>query len=48
MLKSQRRLRNEAHNAFTEKVSKSALSANDDKIIQSNNLFLWLWLRRYL
>ena len=30
MLKSQYRFRSEAHSAFTEKVNKVALSANDD------------------
>ena len=31
MLKSQQRFKNEAHNVYTEKVNKIALSSNDDK-----------------
>ena len=34
ILKSQKRFRNEAHNGFTEKFNKIALSANDEKRIQ--------------
>ena len=35
ILKSQQRFRIEKHNVFTVKVNKIALSANDDKRIQS-------------
>ena len=35
ILKSQQKFRSEKHNVFTEKVNKTALSANDDKRIQS-------------
>ena len=35
ILKSRQRFRSEKHNIFTEEVSKSAWSANDDKKIQS-------------
>ena len=35
ILKTQQSLKSERHNAFTEKVSKIALSANDDKRIRS-------------
>ena len=34
-LKFQQRFRSEAHNVFSEKVSKIALSADDDKRIQA-------------
>ena len=37
ILKLQQRLRNEKQNVFTEEVNKIALSANNDKIIQSIN-----------
>ena len=37
ILKSQQRFRSEKHNLFTEEVNKIALSANDDKRIQSTN-----------
>ena len=35
MLKTQQRSKSERHNIFTEEVNKIALSANDDKRIQS-------------
>ena len=35
MLKSQQRFMSDKRNVFTEEVNKVALSANDDKIIQS-------------
>ena len=34
-MKTQQRFKSERHNAFTEEVSKIALSANDNKKIQS-------------
>ena len=37
MLKSQQRLRSEKQNVFTEELSKTALSANFDKRMQSTN-----------
>ena len=37
ILKLQQRFRNEKQNVFTEEVNKIALSANNDKIIQSIN-----------
>ena len=38
ILKTQQRFGSERHNAFTEEISKIALSSNDDKIIQSIDL----------
>ena len=35
LLKSQQRFKSEAHNVYTEEVSKIALSSNDDKILQT-------------
>ena len=35
ILKSQQRLRSEAHNVYTEEVNKIGLSSNDDKILQT-------------
>ena len=35
ILKSQQRFRSEAHDVFKEKINKTALSANDDKRIQT-------------
>ena len=35
MLKTQKRFKSESHNLFTEEVNKIALSAYDDKEIQS-------------
>ena len=35
ILKSQKRFKSEAHNVYTEKNNKIALSSNDDKILQS-------------
>ena len=37
-LKTQERFQSERHNVFTEEINKIALSSNDDKIIQSNDL----------
>ena len=37
ILKSKQRFRSEKHNVFTEKVNKIALSAKDDKRIESIN-----------
>ena len=34
-MKTQQRFRSGKHNAFAEKISKTALSSNDDKKIQS-------------
>ena len=34
ILKSQQRFKNEAHNVYTEKFNKIALSSNDDKRLQ--------------
>ena len=35
ILKSQQRFKSEAHNLYTEEISKIALSSNDDKILQT-------------
>ena len=35
ILKSQQRLRSEAHNVYTEEINKIALSSNDDKRLQT-------------
>ena len=37
VLKSQQRFKSEALNVFSEEVNKTALSANDDKVIKSIN-----------
>ena len=37
VLKSQQRFKSEARNVFSEEVNKTALSANDDKVIKSIN-----------
>lgn len=44
ILRSQQRFMNKAHNAFTQKINKIALSANDDKrmLAEVNSIFLWL------
>ena len=34
-MKTQQRFRSDKHNAFAEEISKTALSSNDDKRIQS-------------
>ena len=35
ILKSQQRLKNEAHNVYTEEINKITLSSNDDKRLQT-------------
>ena len=35
ILKSQQRFKSEAHNVYTEKINKIALSSNDDKRLQT-------------
>ena len=39
-MKFQQMFRNEAHNVFTEKVNKIALSTNDDKVMQTNAVLI--------
>ena len=37
ILKSQQRFNSEAHNVYTEKINKIALSSNDDKRLQTHD-----------